>query len=794
MKNRYLIFLLYIFLFISSSVYGDEITFETEEIQIIDDGNTIITSKGLARSSDDNIEIIANRFNYNKSQLLLKAIGNGLARLMDDNIEVEADIFNYDRKTLILKATGNVKVKDLDSNILLSSNEIIYDIQSKSIKSESDSQVEDENKNLFLSKSFIFLLKENLIKLNDLEAIDNQKNVLKTDKAFINTVSKKLIGKDISIDFNNKTFQKDNEPRLKGNSVRSDSNLTVIKKGVFTSCKRNDDCPPWQLSAKEIKHDKEKKTIYYKDAWLKLYDKPVFYFPKFFHPDPTVKRQSGFLMPTFQDSSNLGGSFLLPYYHVLAENKDFTLTPRLYSEDRLTLQSEYRQVNLGSEHNLDFSFTGEKDESIKNHFFYKSLSKLNFSYFEESDVDIQLQHVTNDTYLKTYKFESPLIDDFDNLTSSIKIQANNDDLFLNLDFNVYEDLSKTKSDRFEYVLPSYNLFKVFEPNESLNGSFSINSLGYVKTYNTNVSESVNINDLNFNSNFTFSNLGIRNGYNILFKNVNSESNNSTNFKDTPNQELFSMLEFNSTYPLKKKLDYSSNILKPALSFRYSPNNFRESRESESRIDTSNIFSLNRLGRNDVVESGASITYGIEYEKTDLDDLNLFSAKLASVVRAKEEKNLPTNSSLGKKNSDIFGSLNYIPNEFFKTGYDFALKNNLEDKNYEILKGQLSINNFVTSFEYLNENNTAGKESFISNKTTYQVNSSNNLSFVTRRNKKTKLTEFYNLIYQYENDCLKAAIEYNKDYYSDRDLKPTENIFLKLTIIPFGETNSPNLKK
>ena len=98
MKNRYLIFLLYIFLCISSSVYGDEITFETEEIQIIDDGNTIITSKGLARSSDDNIEIIANRFNYNKSQLLLKAIGNGLARLIDDNIEVEADIFNYDRK------------------------------------------------------------------------------------------------------------------------------------------------------------------------------------------------------------------------------------------------------------------------------------------------------------------------------------------------------------------------------------------------------------------------------------------------------------------------------------------------------------------------------------------------------------------------------------------------------------------------------------------------------------------------------------------------------------------------
>ncbi len=57
-----------------------------------------------------------------------------------------------------------------------------------------------------------------------------------------------------------------------------------------------------------------------------------------------------------------------------------------------------------------------------------------------------------------------------------------------------------------------------------------------------------------------------------------------------------------------------------------------------------------------------------------------------------------------------------------------------------------------------------------------------------------LKEFYNLVYQYENDCLVAAIKYNKDYYTDRDLKPDESIFLNLTIIPFGQTKSPNLRK
>ena len=65
---------------------------------------------------------------------------------------------------------------------------------------------------------------------------------------------------------------------------------------------------------------------------------------------------------------------------------------------------------------------------------------------------------------------------------------------------------------------------------------------------------------------------------------------------------------------------------------------------------------------------------------------------------------------------------------------------------------------------------------------------NSLSFSTRKNKKTNLTEYYNLVYQYKNDCLDASIEYNKEYYSDRDIKPDEGIFLKLTIIPFNKEN------
>ena len=73
---------------------------------------------------------------------------------------------------------------------------------------------------------------------------------------------------------------------------------TEITKGVFPTCKKRKGCPPWQLSAEKIQHNKKKQTIYYKNALLKVYDIPVMYFPRFFHPDPTVDRKSGFLIPT----------------------------------------------------------------------------------------------------------------------------------------------------------------------------------------------------------------------------------------------------------------------------------------------------------------------------------------------------------------------------------------------------------------------------------------------------------------------------------------------------------------
>ena len=131
-------------------------------------------------------------------------------------------------------------------------------------------------------------------------------------------------------------------------------------------------------------------------------------------------------------------------------------------------------------------------------------------------------------------------------------------------------------------------------------------------------------------------------------------------------------------------------------------------------------------------------------------------------------------------------INYNINDSSNIGYKFSLDNNYNELNYNEISGIFKINKLVTNFEYLEENNHIGDNHYINAGLVLELNKSNSLKFKTRENFTTEATEFYNISYQYENDCLRAAVEYNKSFYSDNDLEPSENLMFTLTIIPFGK--------
>ena len=67
----------------------------------------------------------------------------------------------------------------------------------------------------------------------------------------------------------------------------------------------------------------------------------------------------------------------LPYFIAVAQNKDITLSPRFFNDDKFLLQSELRQKNDKSDHIADISQFVSSDKGSKGHLFYNFVKNYN---------------------------------------------------------------------------------------------------------------------------------------------------------------------------------------------------------------------------------------------------------------------------------------------------------------------------------------------------------------------------------------------------------------------------------
>jgi LPS-assembly protein len=151
---------------------------------------------------------------------------------------------------------------------------------------------------------------------------------------------------------------------------RRDGNLTIFHKGIYTACEpclKHPERPPlWQIKAARIIHDRSAQTIYYENARLEFFGVPIAYTPIFFHPDPTVRRKTGFLTPSFIESDAIGVGVTTPFFWNLAPNYDVTFSPTFLSRQGVLMQSEFRHRVLNGSYNIRAAgiFQLEKDAFV----------------------------------------------------------------------------------------------------------------------------------------------------------------------------------------------------------------------------------------------------------------------------------------------------------------------------------------------------------------------------------------------------------------------------------------------
>ena len=301
--------------------------------------------------------------------------------------EVYADYAEYNEGLKTLNTIGKTNIRTSEGYII-EGEDIVFDDLNKYIKSKSLTTITDQNNNIIYLSNFEYLTNKFIFKsIGEIKVEVNRENTYNFSQIYIDTKSKELLGTDIKSFLNNKSFKIDerNKPRIFANNVKIDRKITEFNKANFTLCnyRKDDKCPPWTIQSTKMLHDSKKKTVYYDNALIKIYDIPVFYTPKFSHPDPSVKRRSGFLVPSFLDTRNLGEGLTVPYFWAINEERDFTIAPKLYANENPLLLAEYRQIFKNSNLIFNMGFTegykkisANKQKGNKTHFFSKFLNKL----------------------------------------------------------------------------------------------------------------------------------------------------------------------------------------------------------------------------------------------------------------------------------------------------------------------------------------------------------------------------------------------------------------------------------
>ena len=603
MKNRKIIIfliLIYNLNFLNIAI-TDEFTFRVTDLEVLEN-NTIYKGNNRGKViTDTQVELISDNFIYLKKKNSLEANGNVELTDIKSNIIINAEKMFYLKSEEIIYTVGKTLV-NVDDQYDIVGYDLTFLKNKMILMSNEKATITDINSNVYKLAQFQYLINEELLKgekiLYRRNEVENKEDEYYFETGFFNLKKNEFLGTDTNMRFHKTLFDnKKNDPRVKSVISYGDEYNTYLEKAVFTSCKKTDKCPPWTMKAKKVRHDKIRQQIIYKNAWLELYDYPVAYFPKFFHPDPSVERQSGLLRPAIGDHSILGDSIYLPYFFVISDDKDITLKPRLFNNSggsrKFILQTEYRQETENSLTVMDSSITtghysdkdNKADKEARSHFFTNTNILLDWADFKTSTLEINYEKISNDTYLKLFDFiKSPLWEKSrGTLESKIELDLVHENYDFGSSFIMYESLGGKNSDRYTHVLPTYDFSKDFFL-KNVDGSLNFSSGGSHTIRNTNINTTSIGNNLTFSSFDFYTDNGIRTNYNFFLKNSNTMSDNSVKYKNTPQSELMSSYLFGASLPLQKNTKDRQNLLTPKLNFRISPHDMKYHKNTSRRID------------------------------------------------------------------------------------------------------------------------------------------------------------------------------------------------------------------
>lgn len=581
-----------------------------------------------------------------------------------EEIEFEADEMINDEKASTVTAKGNVEIKY--NGMRLTTDKLVYNQQN-------DTVVARGNTTLYSPDGAV--VKSTYVNLADSMSVGDMYNI--------------------------KALLKDKSTVTAERFRRKDNRTKILNYATYTAC---DICegksPLWQVSARKVQHNENTKNVNYNDAFIYIKDIPVFYTPFLTHPDPTVKRRSGFLQPTMGSTSFLGAYMQPRYFWAVDDQTNVLFTPIISGKKDLILSGSYSHYFYNANTTFSGSYLKDNDKKKadnRGNIFWKGRYDIN-DYWR---VKYDWKYVSDYIYLKDMSLPN---NDKAWLDSSIAFERFSGRDYVSVEAYYYKMLSynlhrrnasqyRSINSKKPTVAPLIDAEFYTDPNSI--GAYFKNQFNTASVYhrnNTNTQRLTSINswELPYTSRF-----GEKYRFVASLKSdayyVNKYAYKVNDTYTGTTARFFPQAGVEWRLPFVRATKHTRQIVEPVVVAVAAPNGGNKedkipNEDSEDAyFDDTNVLDLDRYAGYDRNDTGSRVSYGMRWSSYG-DIFGRTSAFIAQSYEKDKDSAFMTALDNKKKShaSDLVGRVNAEPNKYLDLNYRFRLdKENLDAKYSEL---------------------------------------------------------------------------------------------------------------
>ncbi len=691
---------------------------------------------------------------------------------------ITADQVTYDRDLGIVVASGHVEVSQEDR--VLKADTLTYNERQKTVSAS-----------------------------GNVALLDNTGNIAFADYMELSQDLKNGVIQNIRLLLADKS-------RMAAASGKRVGTIDELDKALYSPCKpcaANPLRPPiWQLKADRVVHDNVEHTIVYHNAWMEIFGLPVFYTPYFSHPDPSVKRKSGFLLPAFGSSDQIGIRFQLPYYWVTGPDSDLTLNPIITTKSNPVMAGEYRQRFVNGQIDVNASatvndrtttvngVTTTDENQFRGHVFTTGLVDLTDNWRAGFDIN----RSTDKDYLRLYDFPN----NFDRtLDSMVYVEGFDGRSYASARAWAFQGLrDEDNNDQSPIVAPLINYSLVSEPG--MGGSYwtiDANAMALSRVEGRDSRRLVG--KVSWTLPYTAPAGDIykltasmrADGY--WADGVDPASNDPAPTGNTQSGftgRLFPQLAFDWRYPFTRRSPGISQVFEPIFSAVVSPDGgnsglIPNEDSLDFQFDETNLFAADRFTGLDLVDNGQRVSYGFKYSIYG-DGGGHSSLLLGQSYQFNDNNAFTANAGQTSQLSDIVGALEVSPNSFFDMIYRFQL----QPTPLNFLRQELGLKvgtprfNFSIDYAFLdgsiNDGSTLGKQQELTASANAKIDENWSLFAKARRDLENDNTLEYGGGIMFQNECITLQAIGLRSNYSTEEITPDTKFLLIIGFKNLGNYN------